>query len=77
MTRAEKGSRKVRKGGREIRDYCLRLATRFGSALAEGTIVDAFMTCNAIMAAARMLTALYAEKATVNTLQPAKLDAGS
>ena len=44
--------------------------------LAEGTIVDAFMTRQTIVAA-YVQTALYAEKVAGTTLRPAKLDAGS
>ena len=72
------GSQQVRKGIRETLLY-LRLTARFGSQkipLAEGTIVDAFMTRQAIVAAL-VQTTLYAKKVAGTTLRPAKLDAGS
>jgi hypothetical protein len=57
----------------------LRLATTFSSqevTIAEGTIVDTFVTRQAIVVAF-MQTALYAEKVARTTLRPAKLDAGT
>jgi hypothetical protein len=72
MTRAKKGPQQVRKGGREAQLY-LRLATRLGRQkipLAESTIMDTFMTRQAIVAA-YVQTALYADKLAGTTLRPA------
>jgi hypothetical protein len=77
MTCAENGPQQIRRGGGEIQLH-LRLTTRFGSQkipFAESTIMDAFMTRQAIMAA-YMQTALYANELAGTTLRPAKLDAG-
>jgi hypothetical protein len=55
------------------------LTTRFGSygiPFAECTIVNAFMTSQAIVAAF-VQTALYAEKVAGATLRVAKFDSGS
>jgi hypothetical protein len=80
MTRTEERSQKVRKGVRETQLYP-RLTTWFGGQkipLTKGTVVDTFMTRQAIVAAYVQTTVtLYAEKLASTTLRPAKLDTGS